>query len=488
VPFYYAHDLLMSCTLEKRPMFKKRASLIFAAAIMTLVVSGTVPLPALGPADVEAQGGCQTFQETGKSVCGRFLEYWQTNGGLAQQGFPISGELNEVSDLDGKPYVVQYFERAVFEKHPEKAAPYDVLLSQLGTFEYKRKYPNGAREQQASKEPGARAFSETGHTVGGKFLEYWNTHGGLAQQGYPISEEFTEVSDLNGQSYKVQYFERAVFEFHPENAPPYDILLSQLGTFRYKVKSAPTPTRTATRAVPTATATAQATSTPTPQSDEVVHVRPFAEEYPWLQEVRVKGRSLDENRQLDFTSRDTMKNVIDQIVLGFEHKTGRRPDANGYIEGVTMPRVIGMATNGPFANWSVLAPTAPMRAGFKKIRVERVSTLPPGAPELHGGASENWFSIFNNGEELLFLFDTRVPLLSAPNRRSFGDVSAVVRSTILLSVYIDESPNYGAQQGTNFMYTLGYRARDEDVPPLTKVLFYTHDGVRYTSSAFGFRP
>jgi C-terminal peptidase prc len=32
----------------------------------------------------------------------------------------------------------------------------------------------------------------------------------------------------------VQYFERAVFEYHPENQAPYDVLLSQLGTTRYK--------------------------------------------------------------------------------------------------------------------------------------------------------------------------------------------------------------------------------------------------------------
>ena len=26
-------------------------------------------------------------------------------------------------------------------------------------------------------------FKETDHSVGGAFLQYWNTHGGLAQQG-----------------------------------------------------------------------------------------------------------------------------------------------------------------------------------------------------------------------------------------------------------------------------------------------------------------
>jgi hypothetical protein len=87
--------------------------------------------------------GCQTFPETGQTVCGKFLTYWRTHGGLAQQGYPLTGEFSEVSDLDGKPYTVQYFERAVFEAHPEYAPPYDVLLAQLGTYQLKRKYPGG---------------------------------------------------------------------------------------------------------------------------------------------------------------------------------------------------------------------------------------------------------------------------------------------------------------------------------------------------------
>jgi hypothetical protein len=49
-----------------------------------------------------AQGGCQTFTQTGKTVCGKFLTYWQQHGGLAQQGYPISNTFTEVSDLNGK--------------------------------------------------------------------------------------------------------------------------------------------------------------------------------------------------------------------------------------------------------------------------------------------------------------------------------------------------------------------------------------------------
>lgn len=178
----------------------------------------------------------QTFAETGKTVKGIFLDYWRNNGGLPQQGFPISELRNEKSDLDGKTYVVQYFERAVMEYHPEQADPrFQVLLSQLGTFQYRRKYPNGAPNQQASTANPVK-FAETGKTLGGKFREYWEKNGGLPQQGLPISDEFVEKSDLNGREYLVQYFERAVMEYHPENRPPYDVLLSQLGTFQYRAK------------------------------------------------------------------------------------------------------------------------------------------------------------------------------------------------------------------------------------------------------------
>ena len=79
-------------------------------------------------------------------------------------------------------------------------------------------------------------FFETFQASSGAFWYYWNDNGGLAQQGFPISDEFEEKSDLNGQTYLVQYFERAVFEYHPENQPPFDVLLSQLGTFQYRQK------------------------------------------------------------------------------------------------------------------------------------------------------------------------------------------------------------------------------------------------------------
>jgi hypothetical protein len=218
--------------MSKEAIMGRRPVSYFAAALATIALAAIFVTSV-----AQGQENCQTFNETGKAACDRFLQYWQQNGELAQQGFPLTNEFEEVSDLNGQPYTVQYFERAVFEYHPEIAdARYKVLLSQLGTFQYRKKYPTGAPDQKANTSAGTVLFPETGKHVGGIFLKYWKEHGGLPQQGYPISEEFTEVSDLNGKPYLVQYFERAVFEYHPEEKAEFQVLLSQLGRFQFDKK------------------------------------------------------------------------------------------------------------------------------------------------------------------------------------------------------------------------------------------------------------
>ena len=117
-------------------------------AVAALLIAGGLGYVAGGGSPPVARGAaaaadCQPFAQTGKQVCGRFLEYWTQNGGLAQQGFPLSGELDERSAVDGKIYRVQYFERAVFEYHPENPRPHDVLLGLVGGEAYARRYPAG---------------------------------------------------------------------------------------------------------------------------------------------------------------------------------------------------------------------------------------------------------------------------------------------------------------------------------------------------------
>ncbi|HKP54035.1 MAG TPA: peptide ABC transporter substrate-binding protein [Chloroflexia bacterium] len=86
------------------------------------------------PADLSASK--LWFPESHHTLSGEVLEYWKRYGGLTQFGFPLSEPFQEVSQADGEPYTVQYFERNRFELHPEKFAPYDVELGLLGVEQY----------------------------------------------------------------------------------------------------------------------------------------------------------------------------------------------------------------------------------------------------------------------------------------------------------------------------------------------------------------
>ena len=68
-------------------------------SILAALVFGMAMAPSLSS---QAQTGSRLFPETGKTVKGRFLEYWNQNRGLPQQGYPISEEMQEQSDTEGK--------------------------------------------------------------------------------------------------------------------------------------------------------------------------------------------------------------------------------------------------------------------------------------------------------------------------------------------------------------------------------------------------
>jgi hypothetical protein len=54
--------------------------------------------------------------------------------------------------------------------------------------------------------------------------------GGIKKLGYPISEEVSEPNPLDGQARKIQYFERAVLEYHSELAgSPGAVMLADVG-------------------------------------------------------------------------------------------------------------------------------------------------------------------------------------------------------------------------------------------------------------------
>lgn len=169
------------------------------------------------------------FPQTGHNLGGEFLGYWQSHGGLGIFGYPLTEEFTEGG------YTVQYFERNRFEYHPEHQPPYNVLLGRLGASAVAgRSFPT---VEPFESGPDHAYFPETRHSLNYGFLGYWQSHGGLAQFGYPISEEIRERSATDGQEYTVQYFERARFEYHPEyRGTNAEVLLGLLGVGLMKEK------------------------------------------------------------------------------------------------------------------------------------------------------------------------------------------------------------------------------------------------------------
>jgi ABC-type transport system substrate-binding protein len=215
----------------------------------------------LSPAyDADAQTQEQVRKLNGFEVSGRFLEVWSAQGSeqrsIYVNGLPITPRRPEISLADGKTYETQWFERASYEAHPENKPPHDVLLgllgsriaegrgvlnSETGRARYFADQPFVSIERPVGIEAeGKMWFPETGHILAGKFLQYWQQYGGLQQFGFPISEEFEEVSPTDGKPYTVQYFERNRFELHPGKPAPYEVELGLLGVQLFGQQAVPT--------------------------------------------------------------------------------------------------------------------------------------------------------------------------------------------------------------------------------------------------------
>ncbi len=354
-----------------------------------IVLALFLPSPTSSVAISAPLADSHTFPETGHTVSGSFWTYWQAHGGLAQQGYPISEELQEKSDLNGQTYTVQYFERAVFEKHPENQPPYDVLLSQLGTFLYQAKYAQVGPPSQQTSTTNPQYFPQTGHTLGGKFRTYWEQHGGLAQQGYPISDEFTEVSDLNSKVYTVQYFERAVFELHPENAStPYEVLLSQLGTFRYHdryVSLSPTSISPPATAIPTPAA-ANGKKYDIPGTGVKI----------FLDMHKIDGSAVEYNRHVITADGKPGEQVIYETLLKVFAGQGLRLQDN-IVSGLHLPVVTSVnvgqySFNHDNRNYNYLKPSSEtyivdLSRGFVTKVLDETESFPPGTSAIMSGDS-----------------------------------------------------------------------------------------------------
>jgi len=203
----------------------------------------TKPITSVFPTEAAPDPGTTDPDRTYYDATGHFLSYgfrafWQSSGGLPVFGYPLTEEFTE------NGFTVQYTERQRFEYHQDLAGtPYVVELGLLGTASAQHDNllntpPFQDLPFNKENDDNCLFFKETSHRLCFGFRSYWQSHGldmgdlgvsyreSLALFGYPISEEFVDPQT----GYVTQYFERAVFEYHPENAgTPYTVLLKRLG-------------------------------------------------------------------------------------------------------------------------------------------------------------------------------------------------------------------------------------------------------------------
>ncbi|WP_152541158.1 hypothetical protein [Kallotenue papyrolyticum] len=195
----------------------------------------------LAPRSARAQDDYRLcFTETEFCLTSTFKEYWQQNGGLMVFGFPITSDEYEPNNDLKRVFLTQWLERNRFELHLENEPPYHVLLGRLGV---ERLQQLGIDWQTLPKANPSdpHYFPQTGQAISFEsFWQYWRTHGlelgdrgisereSLALFGYPISPARMETNS-SGDTVLTQWFERARFEWHPNNPEPYKVLLGLLG-------------------------------------------------------------------------------------------------------------------------------------------------------------------------------------------------------------------------------------------------------------------
>ncbi len=144
--------------------------------VAAIVVLLSASLQSAHFAQAQSTPDCVTFSETGKQLCGNFLNHWKSNGDLPRFGFPVSA----VETSPATHRVAQYFERAVFESPSARGEPSTIRLDTLGSERLAQKYPfrDEKRTFPETTMPGAKlSVPNPWYSLSGTFLTYWQTQG-----------------------------------------------------------------------------------------------------------------------------------------------------------------------------------------------------------------------------------------------------------------------------------------------------------------------
>jgi hypothetical protein len=210
-----------------------------------LLVVGLLLLAGTAATGQAQPTGERCFEESPYCISGRIRAFWEQHGGMDVFGLPLTAATVEVDEQTGRTRFVQWFERHRLELLPYNPPPYDVLLGRLGVERLEQRGIDWQVLPRAGMPiPGCLWVAETASNIcnqapGEGFRAFWETRGlndpardayqqSLALFGLPLSDPYMERTS-SGQQVLTQWFERARFEWYPNNPPSYRVLPGLLG-------------------------------------------------------------------------------------------------------------------------------------------------------------------------------------------------------------------------------------------------------------------
>lgn len=188
------------------------------AGLQAVLANAETLLPL--PADSEIDG---------IPVPAAIFRYWRALGGSERFGSPLAPAFRVGNDLH------QPFTKAVLVQRAAYAdTPYYVQPAPLGQ-EAAQAVAFAGADAFGVGDPASNPlfFEETGHGLKLAFLDFWQRGGGVDVFGLPLSEEFVARA-ADGHIREMQYFERAILAYYPEDG---GVRLEPLGV-RYQTLAA----------------------------------------------------------------------------------------------------------------------------------------------------------------------------------------------------------------------------------------------------------
>lgn len=194
----------------------RMATVPWALSVFVLLLAGGATF-----LSASAQSSGRYYAETGHTLDGRFLDYYDQHGGSEIFGFPITESFTDPESGQ----LIQYTENSRLEWTLDEDGIGHTALRPLGEILGGWYLPD---ESSQGDGRGCRYFEESGHATCYAFLSFFNAHGGQDLFGLPISDFVIQNDRI------VQYFQFFRLDWYPDAPQPDQVRVGPLGREHFR--------------------------------------------------------------------------------------------------------------------------------------------------------------------------------------------------------------------------------------------------------------